>query len=117
MRFIICLFSLIFVWSCFPSQAVEIPSAANETSIEKPTLMLYYAPWCYYCHKVVNYLKRINKQVPLKDVQNPLNKEELITLGGKRQVPCFFIDGEPLYESSAIIAWLSAHQDLLEDIE
>ena len=25
--------------------------------------------------------------------------------GGKRQVPCLFIDGKPLYESSDIIAW------------
>lgn len=24
---------------------------------------------------------------------------------GKRQVPCLFIDGKPLYESSDIIAW------------
>ena len=27
------------------------------------------------------------------------------TKGGKRQVPCLFIDGKPLYESSDIIAW------------
>lgn len=26
-------------------------------------------------------------------------------MGGKRQVPCLFIDGKPLYESSDIIAW------------
>ena len=116
MRFMTCLFSLIFVWSCLPSQSMEVPSTTNEAIIEKPTLTLYYAPWCYYCHKVVNYLKRINKQVPLKDVQNPRNKEELIFLAGKRQVPCLFIDEEPLYESNAIIAWLSSHQDLLEDI-
>lgn len=25
--------------------------------------------------------------------------------GGKHQVPCLFIDGKPLYESSDIIAW------------
>ncbi|MBS4843870.1 MAG: glutathione S-transferase domain-containing protein, partial [Collinsella sp.] len=30
----------------------------------------------------------------------------LIAVGGKRQVPCLFIDGKPLYESSDIIAWV-----------
>ncbi|WP_373454247.1 glutathione S-transferase N-terminal domain-containing protein [Halanaerobium congolense] len=27
----------------------------------------------------------------------------------KRQVPCLFIDGEPLYESSDIINWLKSN--------
>ena len=104
MRFVASLIFLLL--SCIPTQASE-----------KPTLTLYYAPWCYACHRVVNYLKQINKQAPLKDVQYPENKDTLITYGGKKQVPCLFIDGEPLYESEAIIDWLSTHLDFLEDIE
>lgn len=115
MRLLHPLFLLLFVLSSLPAQTVETPT--TEARVEIPTLTLFYAPWCYYCHKVINYLKRINKQIPLKDVENPLNKEELITLGGRRQVPCLLINEEPLYESGAIIAWLSAHQDLLEDIQ
>ena len=36
-------------------------------------------------------------------------REKLISAGGKEQVPCLFIDGEPLYESLDIIAWLQEH--------
>ena len=35
--------------------------------------------------------------------------EQLVSVGGKRQVPCLFIDGEPLYESQDIIDWIEAH--------
>ena len=34
---------------------------------------------------------------------------ELIERGGKRQVPCLFIDGKALYESSDINAWLETN--------
>jgi glutaredoxin len=33
------------------------------------------------------------------------NEKDLISLGGKDQVPMLLIDGKPLYESSDIIAW------------
>ena len=26
--------------------------------------------------------------------------------GGKEQIPCLFIDGQPLYESQDIVKWL-----------
>ena len=35
--------------------------------------------------------------------------QTLMEVGGKRQVPCLFIDGAPLYESSDIIDWLRAN--------
>jgi glutaredoxin len=31
----------------------------------------------------------------------------LVSNGGKRQVPCLFIDGKPLYESEDIIDYLA----------
>jgi glutaredoxin len=27
-------------------------------------------------------------------------------VGGKHQVPCLFIDGDPMYESDDIVAWM-----------
>ena len=45
---------------------------------------------------------------------DPNGRAELKEKGGKMQVPCLFIDGQPLYESEAIITWIDAHQDLLE---
>ena len=35
--------------------------------------------------------------------------KQLVSVGGKRQVPCLFIDGKPMYESQDIINWLEAH--------
>ena len=83
---------------------------------EHPVLVLYYTPSCPYCQKVLNYLKKAHKTVPMKDVRtDPQAKEELRCYGGKMQVPCLFIDGHPLYESQDIINWMEAHQDDLTD--
>jgi glutaredoxin 3 len=81
----------------------------------RPILVLYYNPTCSCSQKVLNFLKEINKAIPLKNVnEDPKASEELLLLGGKAQVPCLFIDGKPLYESADIIDWLSEKKDLLE---
>ncbi len=52
-------------------------------------------------------MERNNIEVEMANIHaDPKNKEELIKLGGKEQVPMLLIDGEPLYESSDIINWL-----------
>jgi glutaredoxin 3 len=80
---------------------------------ERPRLVLYYSPSCPYSQKVLNYLKSINKTVPMKNVHaSPQIKEELITKGGKGQVPCLFINDKPLYESDLIVQWLSANKTM-----
>lgn len=80
---------------------------------ERPKLVLYYSPTCPYSQKVLNYLKAINKTVPMKNVYaSPHVKEELRTLGGKMQVPCLIINGKPLYESDQIIQWLADNKNL-----
>lgn len=80
---------------------------------ELPKLMLYYSPSCPYSQKVLNYLKAIQKTIPMKNVYASRQvKEELIRLGGKAQVPCLMINGRPLYESDLIIQWLADNKDL-----
>lgn len=87
----------------------------NCATKERPTLLLYYTSYCPYSQKVLKYLKKIHKQVPLKDLEgNSKAKSELKKIGGKMQVPCLVINGKALYESDAIIEWLSQHQDALE---
>lgn len=45
--------------------------------------------------------------IPERNISTDTEAEQaLIAIGGKRQVPCLFIDGKPLYESSDIIAWI-----------
>lgn len=81
----------------------------------QPILILYYKPTCPYCQKVLDYLDEIGKEIPLKNINDDSKaKDELLHLGGKAQVPCLFIDGKPLYESSDIIDWLKEKKEILE---
>lgn len=70
-------------------------------------LELFMKPSCPYCIKVMNFMSENNITIPLRDiVADESAAETLIAIGGKRQVPCLFIDGKPLYESGDIIEWL-----------
>ena len=70
-------------------------------------LELFMKPTCPYCIKVMNFMSENNITIPLRDiVADESAAETLVAIGGKRQVPCLFIDGKPLYESSDIIEWL-----------
>ena len=49
-------------------------------------------------------------EIPLRNISiDSEAARTLVSVGGKQQVPCLFIDGKPLYESSDIIAWLDAN--------
>lgn len=68
---------------------------------------LYYMPSCPFCHKVLSVMERQGITLPLRDItRDPEARDTLQRIGGKVQVPCLFIDGEPLYESDDIIAYL-----------
>jgi glutathione S-transferase len=55
-------------------------------------------------------LDRLDKKIPMRDIQTEDGaRDDLIKIGGKGQVPCLVIDGEPLYESSDIVQWLEAN--------
>ncbi|MEF9926113.1 MAG: glutaredoxin [Raoultibacter sp.] len=70
-------------------------------------LVLYKKDACPYCQKVFRFIEANSSEVTLRDiVKDPEARAELLRVGGKAQVPCLFIDGKPLYESSDIIAYL-----------
>jgi glutaredoxin len=105
-----------------PFSAVLHSASCHEESIEackaeeKPVLMLYYTAYCPYSQKVLKYLNKIHKQIPMKNLENnPEAKQELKSIGGKMQVPCLVINGQALYESDAIIEWLSQHREELDN--
>jgi len=89
---------------------------AERCAVQKEhVLVLYYTTYCPYSVKVLRYLEKIHKTIPMKNLdKDPEGKAELRRFGGKMQVPCLFIDGKPLYESDQIIRWLSQHQEELE---
>lgn len=73
-------------------------------------LDLYYYDSCPYCQKVLRAMRKlgIENEIQLKNilVSNEAART-LVAVGGKRQVPCLFIDGVPMYESDDIVAWLT----------
>lgn len=72
---------------------------------------LYYAPYCPYCKKVLNHMEKEGIEFECLDTSEDVqNKEDLIRIGGKHQIPCLVIDGVALYESDDIIKWLDEHR-------
>lgn len=71
-------------------------------------LDLYILETCPYCLKVMNFLDENGIIYNKVDIKNEQNKENLIKLGGKRQVP-FLVDNDrniQMYESDDIIEYL-----------
>ncbi len=74
-------------------------------------LTLYFMDTCPYCHKVLDFMRSQGIEIPLKNLkEDPSYSQELIDIGGKKQVPALVIDGKALYESDTIIEWLSTHR-------
>ena len=75
-----------------------------------PELTLYYFPSCPYCLLVLDCLGRLDLEIPMRDIQSEDGaRDDLLKIGGKGQVPCLVIDGEPLYESGDVVRWLEAN--------
>ena len=70
-------------------------------------LELIMKPTCPYCIKVMSFMDENGIAIPLRDIEADEDAAKtLVAVGGKRQVPCLFIDSQPLYESGDIIEWL-----------
>lgn len=70
---------------------------------------LYVRTGCGFCAKVMAFVVDNKVQVEVKNIADGNNLEELVQLGGRRQVP-FLIDKEKgisMYESGNIIDYLS----------
>ena len=74
-------------------------------------LELFKKETCPYCRKVMDFIAGTGRtDIIYQDIIEDEGAEKrLVEVGGKAQVPCLFIDGEPMYESMDIIHWLEAH--------
>ncbi len=95
---------LIILFLCF---STWIYSESN--TINTDQLTFYYTPRCPFCLKVMRFMDEHSIKLPMKDCTEPKNAQELISIGGKRQVPCLVINGEAMYESQEIIEWMKEH--------
>ena len=69
---------------------------------------LFMLDYCGYCKKVIAFMDEHNIPYKTIDISVKENEEELIKIGGKRQVP-FIIDRDnnvEMYESDEIIEYL-----------
>ena len=75
------------------------------------TLELFKKETCPFCQRVMKYIASTGRtDIVYRDIiESEETAKQLVTVGGKRQGPCLFIDGTPLYESQDIIDWLEAH--------
>lgn len=67
---------------------------------------LYYKKSCPYCTKVLRFMDENKITLDMRDTLQPGNQNDLIRVGGKKQVPCLVIDGKAMYESDDIIDYL-----------
>ena len=74
-------------------------------------LELFKKDTCPYCRRVMKYIASTGRMdIVCRDIiESEEAAKQLVSVGGKRQVPCLFIDGKPMYESQDIINWLEAH--------
>lgn len=70
--------------------------------------VLYGRPTCPYCGKVFRIMEKYGIECDVVDTNDPENLEKLEELTGRRTVPCLFIDGEPMWESSDIIVYMKS---------
>lgn len=69
---------------------------------------LYYSNFCFFCQKVLAFLRGREHSIELRSTSDAEHNSALIAGGGKTQVPCLRIesgDGQVqwLYESDDII--------------
>lgn len=72
-------------------------------------LELFKRDSCPYCVKVQMFIEElgVEDQIEQLDIsKDAAARKRLVEVGGKQQVPCLFIDGKPLYESSDIVNWI-----------
>ena len=69
--------------------------------------ILYYKPTCPFCTKVVRFMESAGITCEMRNTLEEANAQDLVAIGGKKQVPCLVIDGKALYESDDIIAYFA----------
>ncbi len=83
---------------------------AQDQQGQNHQLILYKFDACPYCQRVMTVVRELQVPMQFKDIRRkPEYRQELIQIGGKATTPCLLIDGQPMYESADINAYLRKH--------
>jgi glutaredoxin len=70
---------------------------------------MYIRDNCMFSRWALYARKNLGLDIPVRNVsQDEAAKADLIAVGGKAQAPCLVVDGQAMYESNDIIAFLTA---------
>lgn len=73
-------------------------------------LLLYKFDACPFCVRVMRHAEELGVDLDMKDTRAEDGvRDELREKTGGTQVPCLFIDGQPLLESADINRWLTEY--------
>jgi glutaredoxin len=79
--------------------------------MQNPILDFYYFDACPYCQRVMKVIDELKINVNYMNIyENTNHMEKLIYITGRKTVPCLFIDGVPMHESSDIMEWLRKNE-------
>jgi glutaredoxin len=82
--------------------------------MQNPILDFYYFDACPYCQRVIKVIDELKIKVNYMNIyENTNNMEKLIYITGRKTVPCLFVDGVPMHESSDIMEWLRKNEQNL----
>jgi glutaredoxin len=91
------------------SEGGSVPDRVPAPDRERD-LVLFKYDTCPYCGRVFAKLNALGMQIPMRDIhREAAARTELLEKTGRTTVPCLFVDGEPLFESLDIVAWLDAY--------
>ena len=69
-----------------------------------PKLELYKFDSCPFCQRVMQLIDSLGLKVEMKDIMSsPEDLQKLVGDTGRRTVPCLYIAGKPMFESSDIM--------------
>lgn len=91
-------------------KCAAMPMTFKDRKGQPLSLVLYMYESCPFCQRVLQAIEDLGMEVPLRDVRKDWQAmQDLITVGKSRQVPCLVKNGQALYESADIVAFLT-HQ-------
>ena len=106
---------ILFLDAIFTPDVETVRSTDQQASLDAKTQLwtLYQLPPCPFCVKVRRQMKRLGLVIPLKDIHQSENHQELMMGGKLDQVPCLrYVDPQGqtvwLYESTDINEFLKA---------